>query len=140
MEIETNINRNLSDSVCDINSGRIIIFDNKIVKFIQNEEQAHNQSILDIQDLKIIKSNKATYEVEYINRHDIYQNKYNAKITITNGSSFYVKLNLFQKLKLKLILVKHWFNKPDNTWKFIVYITATILTIIGLLYTMLKPS
>ncbi|MBA0883669.1 hypothetical protein [Flavobacterium undicola] len=133
MEIETDINRNLSDSGCDINSGRIIIFDNKIVKFIQNEEQEHNQSLLDIQDIKIIKSNKATYEVEYINRHDIYQNKYNAKITITNGSSFYVKLNFIERLKIKWMIKNHWIQKGNNITIVITLVIAIISTIIAYL-------
>lgn len=130
MEIKTEINRNLHDSGYVITSGIITIVDDKIVQFIQNEEQLRQQSLLDIQDLKIINSNKATYDVEYVHKYDTYQNRYNAKITITNGSSFYVKLNLWQRLKLKFMLKKCWIQKSENIWKVLVLITTIVLAII----------
>ena len=110
MKIKININRSLGDTGCSINSAAIIIVDNIIEKFIQNEEQLKQQSLLDLQDIEIIKFKIATYEIDYINKYDEYKNLYNAKITITNGNSFYVKLNIINRLKLKLILINSFYK------------------------------
>lgn len=136
MEIKTNINRNLSDTGYIITSGTIIIVDKKIVQFIQDEEQLRQQSLSDIQDNKVIKSNKATYKLEYINKYDKYHNLYNAKITIINGSSFYVKLNLFQRLKIKWMLDKWWVQNNNNAWNLLLFIVGTALTILWILTTL----
>ena len=134
MEIKTNINRNLGDTGISINSGAIIIVDNIIEKFIQNEEQLKQQSLLDLQDIEIIKSKKATYEIDYINKYDKYKNLYNAKITITNGNSFYTKLNLFQKLKIKYMLKECWLQKGSN----IAVVITILLTVISIIISYLN--
>lgn len=135
MKIKININRSLGDTGCSINSGAIIIVDNIIEKFIQNEEQLKQQSLLDLQDIEIIKYKKATYEVDYINKYDKYKNLYNAKITITNGNSFYVKLNIINRLKLKLISINYFYNMRTQEEKNLDFtLWLSIFTLILILY------
>lgn len=119
--------------------GTLILKNNILLEFIEEE----NVNFLKTQygeHYFPIKPN--TYDVIFLDETDEQYKNFNAKININNSLPiyFYVKLTPPEKQQLKWMNKQKWIQRPENTWKFIVYITATILTVIGLLYRMSKTS
>jgi hypothetical protein len=52
--------------------------------------------------------------------------------------NFGVCFDGIEKFELQWICKKFWIQNPDNQWKVLIYVSATILAIIGLIYTMSK--
>ena len=112
--------------------GYMILKDNLLLEFIEDE----NIGILKREyesHYFPIKPNK--YDVIFLDETDEQHKSFNAKINIKNSLPIYfdVKLSPTEKQQLKWMNKQNWIQKPDNTWKFIIYITTTVLAIIGLI-------
>ncbi|MEM0542612.1 hypothetical protein WFZ85_08275 [Flavobacterium sp. j3] len=135
MEIELKaflpINKELQTHI-----GNMTIKKFEIVKF----EKTENFDIIDDFNNKIYPIKRSQFEVHFLDEFDEEYHRFSAFIKIKDSIKVCVKLNWFQKIKLKWILKKYRIQNPENQWKFIIYITATTLTMIGLIYTLTKKQ
>lgn len=106
----------------------------EIVKF----EKTENFHIIDYLNDEIFPIKRSEIEVQFLDEFDEDFNRFNVFIKIKNSLKIGVKLNWFEKIKLKWILKKYRIQNPENQWKVIIFITATILTIISLIYRVTK--
>lgn len=114
--------------------GNMTIKNFEIVKF----EKTENFDIVDHFNNKIYPIKRSEFEIDFLDKFDEEYHRFSAIIKIKNSIKVGVKLNWFEKIKLKWILKKYRIQNPENQWKLIIFITATILTIIGLAYNIKK--
>lgn len=113
--------------------GTLVLKDNILLKFIENTENINFLKMKYGEQYFPIRPN--TYTVNFLNEISEHHENFKATIRIKDSLVFYVKLNWLQKQKLKWMHKQNWIQKPENIWKFIVFVTGTILAVIGLLYT-----
>lgn len=114
--------------------GTMVLKNNILLEFIEDD----NIGLLKREYEKHyfpIEPNK--YDITFLDETDEQHKSFDAKINIKNSLPiyFYVKLSPPEKQQLKWMNKHYWIQKPENTWKFIVFVTGTILAVIGLLYT-----
>lgn len=137
MELRLEVDLKLDNSGNSFPCGTLILVNNIAVKLIE-----HSNTNLIKQEFskEAFPTKSNTYEVEYLHKYNLISEVHNATIQIKEGFKFYTKLSQNEKFKIKWMAIVDWSKQPENTWKVLIYVTATILTVIGLLYTMLKPS
>ena len=111
--------------------GDLTIKNFEIVKF----EKTENFAIVEHFNNKIYPIKRSEFEVKFLDEFDEESKMFSALIKIKDSLKVGVNLNWFEKIKLKWILKMYRIQNPENQWKFIIYITATIISIIGLIYT-----
>lgn len=117
------LNKQLSTHI-----GNMTLKNSEIVKF----EKTENYNIVDHLNDKIFPIKRSEIEVQFLDEFDEDFYRFNAYIKIKKSLTVGVKLNWFERVKLKWILNKYRIQNPKNQWKIIVFIIVTILTIIGL--------
>ncbi|WP_369752271.1 hypothetical protein AB3G34_09420 [Flavobacterium sp. WC2409] len=130
MELRLEVDLKLDKSGNSFPCGTLILMNNKAVKLIE-----HSNTNFIIQEFSKeafpIKPNN--YEVEYLHKYNLISEVHNATIQIKDGFKFYTKLSQNEKFKIKWMVLVDWSKQPENTWKVFIFITATILAIIGLI-------
>lgn len=114
--------------------GNMTIKNHQIVKF----EKTENSHIIEYFSDKIFPIKRSEFEIHFLDEFDDEFKMFNAFINIKDSLKVGIKLNWFEKIKLKWILKKYRIQNPENQWKLIIFITATLLTMISLIYTITK--
>jgi len=110
--------------------GNLTIRNREIVKF----EKTENSHIIEHFSDKIFPIKRSEFEIQFLDEfHDEFK-MFSALIKIKDSIRVGVKLNRFEKLKLKWMLKKYWVQNHENAWKVFVFITATTIAIITLIY------
>jgi hypothetical protein len=111
--------------------GTMMLKDNKLLKFIEDDESISYLKLKYGHHFFPIKPN--VYIVDFLDETNENHKTFKAIIQIKDSFSFYVKLNWFQKNKLKWMHEIFWIQQPENLWKFIVFTSGFIIAIITLL-------
>lgn len=116
--------------------GNMTIKNSEIVKF----EKTENSHIIEYFSDNIFPIKRSEFEIHFLDKYDDTFKMFNAFINIKESLKIGVKLSCFEKIKLKWMLKKYRIQSPENQWKLIVFITATTISIIGLIYTITKKQ
>lgn len=116
--------------------GNMTIKNSEIVKF----EKTENSHIIEYFSDNIFPIKRSEFEIQFLDKYDDAFKMFNAFINIKESLRIGIKLSYFEKIKLKWMLNKYRIQNPENQWKLIVFITATIISIIGLIYTITKKQ
>lgn len=130
MELKLKADLKFGDSGNSFPCGTLIIINNKAVKLIEHPNTNFLKSEFS-KDLFPIKPN--TYEVEYLHKYNSISEVHNATIQIKDGLKFYVNINRKGNFKIKWMSLVYWSKQPENTWKILIFIIATIFSIIKII-------
>lgn len=114
----------------DINNcldiGIITIQKNEIVSF----KESDNCKFYKDNSINIFPIKRAFYTILFLDKYHIDHKAFQASIQIENSILVYVKLNWFQKTKLKLMLEKYEIQSKEMKMDFYKYILGGILGIV----------
>ena len=107
--------------------GNITIKNSEIVKF----EKTENSNIIEIFNDKIFPIKRSEFEVQFLDKFDDEFKMFSALIKINDSLKVGVKLNYFEKIKLKWMLNKYLIQSKEIKIEILKYFITAILSFIG---------